>query len=65
MSILPIVAQYLKILKQMLMLMTEIENISCVRSVIKVNPVIIIERGSWGSAIILIRVNDGVYICTC
>ena len=65
MSILPIVAQYLKILKQMLMLMTEIENISCVRSVIKVNPVIIIERESWGAAIILIRVNDGVYICTC
>ena len=45
--------------------MTEIENISCVRSVLKLTPVIRIERESWGAASIIRRVNYGVYICTC
>ena len=31
----------------------------------KLNPVIRIERESWSADSILIRVNDGVYICTC
>ena len=44
---------------------TEIENTSCVRSVMKVNPVIRIERDSWVASSIRRRVNDGVYICTC
>ena len=43
---------------------TQIENISCVRIVMKVTPVIIIEREYWGASSILRRVNDGVHICT-
>ena len=45
--------------------MTEIENTLCVRSVIYVTPVIIIERKAWVTASIIRRVNGGVYICTC
>ena len=45
--------------------MSEIENTSCVRSVIKVTPVYEIEREPWGAASILRGVNDRVYICKC
>ena len=44
---------------------SEIENTSCVRNVMEVNPVSGIERKPWGASCILIRVNDGVLICTC
>ena len=45
--------------------MTDIENTSCVRSVTKVTPIARIEREYWGADIILRRVNNEVYICTC
>ena len=35
------------------------------RSVMKVTPVIKMERESWGAANIIRRVNNGVCICTC
>ena len=35
------------------------------RNVMNVTPVSGIEKVSWGAASILIRVNDGVFICTC
>ena len=44
---------------------SEIENNSCVRNVMEVTPVSGIERVPWGAASIMIRVNDGVFICTC
>ena len=44
---------------------SEIENTSCVINVMNVTPVSGIERVAWGAAIILRRVNDGVFICTC
>ena len=43
---------------------SEIENTSCVRNVMKVTPVSGIERVAWGAASIMRTVNDGVYICT-
>ena len=45
--------------------MSEIENTSCVRNVMRVTPVSGIEIEPWGAASILRRVNYGVYICTC
>ena len=45
--------------------MSEIENTSCVRSIMKVIQVSEIKREQWGTASIIIRVNYGVYICTC
>ena len=44
---------------------SEIENTSCVRNVMKVNPVLGIEQVAWGAASIMIKVNYGVFICTC
>ena len=44
---------------------SEIKNNSCVRNVNNVNPVSGIEREPWGAACIMIKVNDGVYICIC
>ena len=44
---------------------SDIENTSCVRNVMKVTPVSEIEREPWGAACILRRFNDGVFICTC
>ena len=44
---------------------SEIENDSCVRNVMKVTPLSGIERVAWGPASILKTENDGVYICTC
>ena len=43
---------------------SEIENTSCVRNVMKVNPVFGIEIEPWGAACIMIIVYDGVFICT-
>ena len=45
--------------------MSEIENTSCVRCVMKVTPLSGIEMQPWGADSILRIVNDGVYICTC
>ena len=45
--------------------MSEIENTSWVRNVMRVTQVSGIEIEPWGSARILRRVNYGVYICTC
>ena len=45
--------------------MFEVENTSCVRSVVKVPPVSVIEREAWDAAGIIIKLNDGVYISTC
>ena len=44
---------------------SEIENTSCVRNVMKMTPVSVIETEPWGVAFIIIIVNDGVFICTC
>ena len=44
---------------------SEIENTSCVRNFLEVNPVSGIERVPLGAASILRIVNDGVFICTC
>ena len=44
---------------------SDIENTSYVRNVMRVNPVTGIEREPWVAASILRRVNDGVYICIC
>ena len=44
---------------------SEIENTSCVRNVMKVTPVSGIEREPWGAACILRTVNYGVLICAC
>ena len=44
---------------------SQIENSSCVRNVMKVTPVSGIERVAWGPSSIMKTVNDGVYICTC
>ena len=35
------------------------------RNVIKVTPIFGIVRKTWGAACILIKFNDGVYICIC
>ena len=45
--------------------MSEIENFLCVKHVINVTPSLHIEREPWGFISILIKVNDGVYICSC
>ena len=45
--------------------MSEIEDTSCVRNVMRLTPVSGIEREPWGASSILRRVNDGFYICTC
>ena len=45
--------------------MSEIENTSCVRNVMRVTSVPGIEGETWGLASILRRFNDGVYICAC
>ena len=44
---------------------SEIENTSCMRNVMKVNQVSGIEIEPWGAACIPRIVNDGVFICTC
>ena len=44
---------------------SEIENTSFVRNAMELTTVYGIEIVPWGSAIILRRVNDGVFICTC
>ena len=44
---------------------SEIENNSCVRNVMKVTSVSGIEREPWGAASIMRKVNNGVLICTC
>ena len=36
-----------------------IENTSCVRNVMKVTPVFVIEREPWGEACIMIQINYG------
>ena len=45
--------------------MSEIENTSSVRNFMRVTLVSGIEIERWGTASIIRRVNDGVYICTC
>ena len=45
--------------------MSEIENTSCVRNVMRVTPVSRIEREPWGAASILRIVNGGLYINIC
>ena len=44
---------------------SEIEDNSCVRNVMKANPVSGIEREPWDAACIMRIVNNGVFICTC
>ena len=43
--------------------MNDIENTSCVRSVMRATPVARKEREHWVASSIIRRVNDGVYIC--
>ena len=44
---------------------SDIENNSCARNVMKVTPVSGIEREPWGAACIIRIFNDGVFIFTC
>ena len=46
-------------------IMSEIENTSYVRNVMRMTPVSGIEKEPWGAVSILRTVNDVVYICTC
>ena len=43
----------------------ELENCECVSSVITTAYVLDVERESMGTMEILLRINDGVYICIC
>ena len=45
--------------------MYELENCECVSSVIKIESVWDIEREKMGTLGILMRINDGVYVCIC
>ena len=45
--------------------MYELENCECVSSVIKIESVYGIEREKMGGLGILMRINDGVYVCLC
>ena len=45
--------------------MNYIENASCVREFMTVTTILKIEREKWGTKIILRKIDDGVYICTC
>ena len=45
--------------------MSEIENNSCVRNIMRGTQVSGIEIEPWGAASIIRKVNDVVYICTC
>ena len=44
---------------------SEIENTSCVRNVMKVTQVYLIQIETWVAACIMIIVNDVMFICTC
>ena len=41
------------------------DKCECVSSVIKISPVLGIERDKMGPLEILLRINDGVYVCIC
>ena len=43
----------------------ELDKCECVSSVIKLAPVLGIERDKMGPLGILMRINDGVYVCIC
>ena len=43
----------------------ELEKCECVSSVIKIEAVLHIEREKMGTLVILMRINDGVYVCIC
>ena len=43
----------------------ELDKCECVSSVINIAPVLSIERGKMGTLGILMRINDGVYVCIC
>ena len=45
--------------------MYELENCECVSSLIKIEAVLDIEREKMGTLGILMRINDGVYVCMC
>ena len=43
----------------------ELDKCECVSSVIKIAPVLGIEREKMGPLEILLRINVGVYVCIC
>ena len=43
----------------------ELEKCECVSSVIKIEAVLDIEGEKMGALGILMRINDGVYVCIC
>ena len=45
--------------------MYDLEYCECVSSVIKIEAVLDIEREKMGTLGILMRINDGVYVCIC
>ena len=45
--------------------MNEIKISSCARNVMISKPVLNIEIEHWGACSILVKVDDGVYICSC
>ena len=43
----------------------ELDKCECVSSVIKISPVFGIDNDKMGALGILMRINDGVYVCIC
>ena len=43
----------------------ELDKCECVSSVIKIEPVLDIDREKMGTLGILMRIKDGVYVCIC
>ena len=43
----------------------ELDKCECVSSVIKIAPVFGIDNNNMGALGILMRINDGVYVCIC
>ena len=43
----------------------DLDKCECVSSVIKIAPLLGIEREKMGPLGILLRINDGVYVCIC
>ena len=43
----------------------ELDKYECVSSVIKIASVLVIERDKMSTLGILMRINDGVYVCIC
>ena len=43
----------------------ELDKCECVSSVIKIKPVLDIDRDKMGTLGIIMRIKDGIYVCIC